>query len=121
MQFDDPKMKRQFLSLDMCPYMFWKAMHMDAYCQKEFGRELTITSVYRKDGSSHSHKPYRAIDLRVRHPVSGERTLTSGQVAQAKSYHDKNVKRFGRFDSFFEHDVRGPHIHTQRPSGVKIA
>lgn len=152
MKYDNPKIKRQFLGIEMCPYMFWKAMHMDAYCQKELDIELTITSIYRYDGSSHDNKPFRAVDFRVRHPETGIRTIIPEQVRKVKKYHDNNVKKYGPYDSFFEHEVfavsdcrhcvgtgkkdnkpcfecegtgkwknsRGPHIHSQRPSDLRI-
>jgi len=109
MKFKTPKQEAEFYSLEICPYLFWKLSYLDNRSKALYGVELEITSIHRSDGSSHDHEPYRASDLSVK-------DLTDAQIADLKKHHDKYIKRFGTFDSFFRHDVgRGDHIHSQRP------
>ena len=44
---------------------------MDEYARRKFGKEITITSVYRSDGTLHSE--LRATDVRIGHPDRPER------------------------------------------------
>lgn len=107
--------ERQFNSTTMCPYIFWK-IHQIAMCAEYHGIDLVITSVYRKDSKAHGQ--WRAVDIRVRSPQTGRRVIPIKVVAKLRRFHNRELKRFGRFDSFFEHNVgRGDHIHCQRPSG----
>lgn len=105
--------EQAFNSEEMCSWVFWK-VHVLALQAEKYGIDLLITSVYRKDSKAHGQ--WRAVDIRVR--WAGKRVIPRWVVARLRRYHNKRLKRFGRFDSFFEHNVgRGDHIHCQRPSG----
>lgn len=84
-------------------------------CAKYHDIDLVITSVYRKDSKAHGQ--WRAVDIRVR--WAGKRVIPIKVVAKLRRFHNRELKRFGRYDSFFEHNVgRGDHIHCQRGSGI---
>ena len=121
--FKTTEMKAQFYSKEMCPYVFWKVHHLARIAEETYGVDFFITSVWRKD--SIPHFEYRAVDIRVRDPYTGKRVISEGTVQKLKAYHDKNLRKHGGYDSFFEHETldahgnpRGPHIHTQRPRGL---
>ena len=85
-------------------------------CAEYDGIDLVITSVYRK--KSKAHGQWRAVDIRVRSPQTGKRVIPVNIVAKLRRFHNRELQRFGVYDSFFEHNVgRGDHIHSQRPSG----
>ncbi len=110
------RQERQFNSTRMCAWVFWKIHHLAWEAEIYYGIDFTITSVYRKDSKPHSQ--WRAVDIRVRSPQTGKRTIPMKVVANLRRSHNRFLQRFGRFDSFFEHNVgRGDHIHCQRPSG----
>lgn len=107
--------RRQFNSVNMCPWVFQK-IHFMARAAEILGADLLITSVYRKDSKAHGE--WRAVDIRVRSPYTGKRIMSKRAVARLRKFHNETIRRFGRYDSFFEHNVgRGDHIHCQRPSG----
>ena len=107
--------RRQFNSIWMCPWVFWK-VHILASVAEVYGVDLLLTSVYRKDSKAHGQ--WRAVDIRVRSPQTGRRIISKRIVARLRKLHNQRLQRFGVYDSFFEHDVgRGPHCHCQRPSG----
>lgn len=124
-RFKTKTQERQFNSRDMCPYLYWKVNYMARRAEDKYGIDLVITSVYRHDESSHGHTPYRAVDIRV--AWKGERVIPVKIVKLLKAYHDKKIRRFGTYDSFFEHEVkdrkgrsRGTHIHSQRPKKITL-
>lgn len=107
------KQRRQFNSVKMCAWVFWK-IHCLAREAEKYGINLIITSVYRKDSKTHGQ--WRAVDIRVR--WAGKRVIPRKVVAKLRRFHNRKLQRFGAYDSFFEHNVgRGPHMHCQRPEG----
>lgn len=109
------RQRDQFNSIQMCPYLHWK-VRMVALEAMKYGIDFLLTSVYRK--SSKAHGQWRAVDIRVRSPYTGKRVISKRIVAKLRKFHNESIRRFGAYDSFFEHNVgRGDHIHCQRPSG----
>lgn len=105
--------RHQFRSIRMCPWVFQK-VHRLALEAEEYGIDLLITSVFRKDSKAHGQ--WRAVDIRVR--WAGKRVIPIKIVARLRKFHNRFLQRFGAYDSFFEHNVgRGPHCHCQRPEG----
>lgn len=123
-RFKTKTQEYQFNCRDMCPYVFWKVHHLAGLpLMKAY--EFVITSVYRKDGSSHDNHPFRAVDIRVK--WKGKRVLPVEIVKMLKDYHDKKMRKYGTYDSFFEHEIkdrkgrsRGVHIHCQRPKKITL-
>lgn len=126
------KEEREFNSPYFCPVLFRKIYVIAGVAERSCGVDFVITSTARKDGSSHDPRKsdgrIRAVDIRVRNPHTCKRTITIKQVRELKGYHDTRFRKYGRFDSLFEHNVwdkkkkrwRGPHIHSQTPSNLKI-
>lgn len=124
-RFKSKVQEYQFNCRDMCPYVFWKIHHLADRAERLYGLDLVITSVYRKDKSSHSDHPFRAVDIRVR--WKGKRVLPMEIVRKLKAYHDSKMRKYGAYDSFFEHEVRdsrgrsrGAHVHCQRPKRITL-
>jgi hypothetical protein len=125
-KYRSKKEEREFNSPDFCPVLFRKIHVMAGVAERAFGIDIFITSVRRKDNSSHDPKNsndgrIRAVDIRVQNPHTLKRTITKKQLRELKEYHDVRLKKYGPYDSFFEHDVgRGPHIHSQTPKNLII-
>ena len=124
-RFKSKTQEYQFNCRDMCPYLYWKVNYMARRAEDKYGIDLVITSVYRHDKSSHSHTPYRAVDIRVK--WKGERVISVKIVGLLKEYHDTKIRKYGTYDSFFEHEVkdlhgrsRGEHINCQRPKRITL-
>lgn len=124
-RFKSKTQEYQFNCRNMCPYVFWKVHHLAQRAEEKYGIDFVITSVYRHDKSSHSNTPYRAVDIRV--AWKGKRVISVKTVKLLKGYHDRKMRKYGTYDSFFEHEVkdrrgrsRGEHIHCQRPKKITL-
>ena len=118
------RLRNEFYSGNLHPYMFWKACRMSermGLC----GIPFIVTSVWRPD--SIPHREWRGVDARTVDPVSGIVIVTPELYKKLRIYHNKEVRRFGTYDSFYRHIARGEdgksrgdHIHTQCPKNVTI-
>lgn len=132
-KYRSKKEQSEFNSVEFCPVLFKKTHAVAEYLEREHGIDLLITSIGRADGSSHDKRNaiqprFRAWDGRVRDPRTMKRAIPVKVVKALKVFHDKKLKKHGRFDSLFEHNVfdkkknrwRGPHIHSQTPKNLIV-